>query len=198
MLGFLILIAGFLSDSWGRTPAIAPILLVDPALLQTNTVRESYSELARKEGDLSGFDCYACHEKGKALTLHYDANQNPVLPKEHEEITMRHGQHNRNNNCFNCHDENNLDQFQTRDGRALKFADSPALCGSCHGPTYRDWEAGAHGRISGKWTRAAGEFKREDCVSCHDPHLPKFPPRKPAPGPHPLRSGPDVFAPKHN
>jgi len=97
---------------------------------------------------------------------------------------MGHGQHGRNNNCFNCHNETNLTLLQPRDGRPLTFADSSPLCGSCHGPTYRDWEAGAHGRISGYWDRAQGPFKRQNCVNCHNPHSPKFPPRKPAPGPH--------------
>ena len=56
---------------------------------------------------------------------------------------MGHGEQGRNNNCFNCHDETNLELLQTRDGRVVKFQDSPQLCGSCHGPTYEDWEAGA-------------------------------------------------------
>ena len=65
---------------------------------------------------------------------------------------MGHGTHNRNNNCFNCHDEQNLELLQTRDGRQIKLAESPLLCGSCHGPTYRDWEAGRarpHRRLLG-------------------------------------------------
>ena len=64
---------------------------------------------------------------------------------------MKHGTHDRNNNCFNCHDEQNLELLQTRDGRQIKLAESPPLCGSCHGPTYRDWEGGAHGRTGGYW-----------------------------------------------
>ena len=71
---------------------------------------------------------------------------------------MAHGRHNRNNLCYNCHNESNLELFQTRDGRELKLADSTPLCGSCHGPTYRDWEAGAHGRTSGYWNRQLGAF----------------------------------------
>jgi hypothetical protein len=102
---------------------------------------------------------------------------------------MGHGTHKRNNNCFNCHDENNLELLQTRDGRQLKLTDSDlsGLCGSCHGPTYRDWEAGVHGRTSGFWDRAAGGYTRLGCPSCHNPHSPKFPGRQPAPGPHRLR-----------
>ena len=65
---------------------------------------------------------------------------------------MGHGEHGRNNNCFNCHNENNLELLQTRDGRVVKFQDSPQLCGSCHGPTYRGLGGGrprAHQRLLG-------------------------------------------------
>ena len=103
------------------------------------------------------------------------------------DIVMGHGQHGRNNNCFNCHNETNLVVLQPRDGRELTFAESTKLCGSCHGPTLRDWEAGAHGRISGFWDRSQGAIERKDCVNCHNPHYPHFPSRLPAPGPHPLR-----------
>jgi hypothetical protein len=171
-------------SGWTAGPGIP---LVDTNFLSTATVRRSYADLARAKEDLSDFDCYTCHEKGKPPTLRFDTNQNIVLPKEHSNIVMGHGSHNRNNNCFNCHNETNLERLQTRDGRELKFSDSPQLCGSCHGPTYRDWEAGVHGRISGYWDPNLGAVDRKQCVNCHNPHTPKFPGRKPAPGPHPLR-----------
>jgi mono/diheme cytochrome c family protein len=99
---------------------------------------------------------------------------------------MRHGRNARNDNCFNCHDPEGLDTLKTRDGRKLAITDSTLLCANCHGPTYRDWEAGIHGRTSGHWDRQLGSITRQDCVSCHDPHAPAFPFLKPAPGPHPL------------
>jgi uncharacterized CHY-type Zn-finger protein len=170
----------------------AKIPLVETQFLDTATIRKSYAELIRAKADLSDFDCYACHEKGKPPVLRFDAQQNIVVPKEHEDVVMGHGSHNRNNNCFNCHDEQNLELLQTRDGRHVKLAESPSLCGSCHGPTYRDWEAGAHGRTGGYWDRAAGPIKRQICVDCHNPHRPKIPPRKPAPGPHLLHPVADV------
>jgi predicted CXXCH cytochrome family protein len=129
-------------------------------------------------------ECYACHDKKNPPKLKFNAEGDVVVPKEHEDIVMGHGRHHRNNNCFNCHDESNLEALQTRDGRHLKISESPALCGSCHGPTYRDWEAGVHGRTSGYWKRDAGPIDRKVCTSCHNPHSPPFPPRAPAPGPH--------------
>jgi formate-dependent nitrite reductase cytochrome c552 subunit len=167
-------------------PAARPkrIPLVDTQFLDTATFRKSYAELIREKADLSDFDCYACHEKGKPPVLRFDAQHNLIVPKEHSDIVMKHGTHDRNNNCFNCHDEQNLELLQTRDGRQIKLAESPPLCGSCHGPTYRDWEGGAHGRTGGYWDPTAVVRKRQICVDCHDPHHPKIPPRKPAPGPH--------------
>ncbi len=184
---FLALAAAFIVKVWGRPTSLYPIPLVDASFLDTAPARESYAELVRKKADLSDFDCYGCHERGKPPPIRYDTNHSIIIPKEHANLVMGHGRHDRNNNCFNCHDEHNLEQFQTRDGRALKFAESTPLCGSCHGPTYRDWEAGIHGRTSGYWARELGGIQRRDCVECHNPHSPKFPGRKPAPGPHPLR-----------
>lgn len=186
---FCFLAVAFIADIWARpVNSLHSIPLVDTNFLDTATVRRSYADLVRAKEDLSDFDCYACHEKGKPPTLRFDTNQNLIVPKEHPDIVMGHGSHGRNNNCFNCHNETNLELLQTRDGHELKFSDSPQLCGSCHGPTYRDWEAGVHGRTSGYWNRSTGNCDRKQCVNCHNPHSPKFPGRKPAPGPHPLRA----------
>jgi len=184
---FLALAAAFLFTLWGRPAPLPPLPLVDLQVVNTAPVRTNLADLIRMKADLSDFDCYGCHENNKPPPLRYDANHNLIMPEEHKDIVMGHGRHNRNNNCFNCHNETNLVVLQTRDGRELKLEESTPLCGSCHGPTYRDWEAGVHGRTSGFWNRQLGAADRNGCVSCHNPHAPAFPPRKPAPEPHPLR-----------
>ena len=191
---FLGLSAAFLLNLWGHLSPLPSIPLVDSAFTSNRTVRVTYADLVRNKADLSDFDCYACHERNTPPPLRFDDQHNLIIPKEHENIVMGHGRHNRNNLCFNCHDEHNLELFQTRDGRQLKLADSTPLCGSCHGPTYRDWEAGVHGRTSGYWQRELGSITRVDCVSCHNPHSPRFPTMHPAPGPHPLRMKPALVA----
>jgi hypothetical protein len=185
---FLVLACLFLLDLWGRPPTLPHVPLVDPQFTVKTTVRTNLAELIRMGEDISFFECYGCHEQDNPPKLTFDENHNLVVPEEHSDIVMAHGRHNRNNLCYNCHEEANLELLQTRDGRELPLADSTPLCGSCHGPTYRDWEAGAHGRTSGYWDRELGPFERKDCVACHDPHSPRFPAQKPAPGPHPPRS----------
>jgi hypothetical protein len=187
MVAFLVLTMAFAFGPWDRPAPLPPIPLVEASVTNTATVRTNLAELMRRGADLSDFDCYGCHDKKKPPQLRFDAHHNLVVPEEHSDIVMGHGRHNRNNLCYNCHDEANLEGLQTRDGRELKLSESTPLCGSCHGPTYRDWEAGVHGRISGYWNRQLGPIVRQDCVSCHNPHSPAFPGRKPAPGPHPLR-----------
>jgi len=187
-MAFALLTLAFLGNLWGKLPATVAIPLVDTNFLETATVRRSYADLIKAGEDLSDFDCYACHEKDKPPPLRFDENQKLIIPKEHSNIEMHHGSHERNNNCFNCHNETNLEALQTRDKRELKMSDSTPLCGSCHGPTYRDWEAGVHGRTGGYWERSLGATDRANCVNCHNPHSPKFPSRPPAPGPYPLHS----------
>ena len=179
------LAAGFHFNLWGRQARPADIALVDTNFLSTATARVSAAELFATPGaDTSDFDCYVCHEKNKPPTLRYDSAGQLLVPTEHKDIVMGHGSHGRNNNCFNCHNESKLDTLQTRDGRELKITDSPSLCGSCHGPTFRDWEAGVHGRTGGYWDTKLGGLTFKPCTACHDPHHPKFPGRKPAPGPN--------------
>jgi hypothetical protein len=181
---FLALAGAFAGNFWGRPVPIIHYSLVDTNFLDIATPRQSYADLVKAADDISGFDCYACHDKAKPIALAYDKDHRIIIPKEHENIAMRHGRHERNNNCYNCHNEQNLELLQPRDGRELKFAESTQLCGSCHGPTFRDWEAGVHGRVNGYWRTQLGAKTRKDCVNCHDPHAPKYPGRKPAPGPH--------------
>ena len=188
VLVFFGLAAAFLGDLWGHPPARQQIALVDKSFLEKTPWRQTYADLVKAKEDLSDYDCYGCHDKNKPPPLRFDENQKLIVPKEHADIVMSHGSHDRNNLCYNCHNEQDLLTFQVRDGRVLKFDNIPPLCGSCHGPTYRDWEAGAHGRTNGYWDRSKGAMQRLVCANCHNPHAPQIPTRDPAPGPHALRT----------
>ena len=164
------------------------IPMVDAKFLATTPWRQTYANLVKAKADLSDYDCYGCHEKKNPPVLRFDEKQNIIVPQEHANIVMGHGSHGRNNVCYNCHNEKDLTTLQARNDQVIGFDNIPQLCGTCHGPTYRDWEAGAHGRTSGYWDRSKGDIVRLSCANCHNPHSPRIPTREPAPGPHALRA----------
>ncbi|MBI5775734.1 MAG: hypothetical protein HZA89_18610 [Verrucomicrobia bacterium] len=194
--GFLALAGAFLMNLWGRPAAVAFNPPVAPDFTNTATVRLSAAELFRTEGDTSGMACYSCHDEKKPVTVKFDAKGTVILSEPHRDLVMRHGRNNRNDNCFICHDSKNLVLLRAHEGQSFKLTESTRLCGSCHGPTYRDWEAGIHGRTGGFWSRQMGAATRQDCTACHDPHNPAFPPLKPAPAPRPLHLRGVATAPK--
>jgi hypothetical protein len=128
------------------------------------------------------------------LVVKLNTNGVVILSEPHQDIVMRHGQNNRNDHCFICHNPKNLEQLRAHEGQAFKLTESSQLCGSCHGPTYRDWEAGVHGRTVGFWDAKRGASTRSDCTSCHDPHSPAFAPIRPGPAPHQLHPKPAAAA----
>jgi formate-dependent nitrite reductase cytochrome c552 subunit len=88
------------------------------------------------------------------------------------------------------------DAFVDDAGGQIAWNQPQLLCAKCHGPVYRDWQAGSHGRANGYWDLSRGEQTRRKCIECHDPHSPPFQALKPAPGPNTLRMG-APFAPSH-
>ena len=143
--------------------------------------------LPREHGDLiiGMRNCAECHSPEKPVKLEYAADGAVILPEAHRNLAgMAHGRNFRNQGCYTCHDPDQLDRLHTPEGDRLRFEDATLLCAGCHGPTYRDWNAGIHGRTSGFWDRKAGPFRREECTSCHDPHAPRFTGLIPMPPPH--------------
>lgn len=129
------------------------------------------------------YNCMECH---KLLTArwHYDR---PMA--EHRDLVLEHGN---NRFCLNCHHATNRNAFVDYDGAEIAQADVVQLCAKCHGPIYRDWEAGVHGRSNGYWKPDAGPKTKLRCIQCHDPHRPKFQPMPPLP---PLRYPPRAAHP---
>lgn len=109
---------------------------------------------------------------------------------QHTEIHLQHGI---NTRCFNCHHRTNRDAFVDDYGGAIPWDQPQLVCAKCHGPVYRDWQHGSHGRTNGSWDVRQGTQTRRRCIECHDPHQPPFPPLAPAPGPHTLRMGPPEY-----
>jgi len=93
------------------------------------------------------------------------------LDQFHQGLNYRHG----NLTCLSCHHEDNYDQLRFSDGRAIEYSEVMQLCAQCHGPQFRDYQAGSHGGMSGYWDLNKGERVRNACVVCHDPHAPAYP-----------------------
>ena len=66
-------------------------------------------------------------------------------------------------------------------GGEIPWDQPQLLCAKCHGPVYRDWQHGSHGRTNGYWDASRGKQTRRKCIECHDPHRPPFPALQPAP-----------------
>ncbi len=119
------------------------------------------------------FPCNACHE---GLPVNAKRRE---LKDEHTSIKLRHAEQDRW--CLDCHSATNRDKLKLADGESIDFTESYRLCGQCHGNIYRDWKAGIHGKRVGYFK--GGKRTYFLCVSCHNPHDPKFKPIKPLPPP---------------
>ena len=119
------------------------------------------------------FPCTRCHDKPD------DFNVTPrTLVTNHRDIQLNHGS--REQWCYDCHNPSFRDKLRLAGGRLVSFDTSYELCGQCHGEKLRDWRYGIHGRRVGCWN---GERQYLLCVSCHNPHSPKFKPMHPRPRP---------------
>ena len=119
------------------------------------------------------FPCMDCHA---------DIVPNPTprtLEEDHDDLKLDHGLDGMW--CLTCHDLAERDSLTVYEGTVrIGFNDSPVLCGSCHGPQYRDWKARIHGKTTGSWETLGPRWL---CVECHDPHSPRFKPLKPEAAP---------------
>lgn len=173
------------STSGAALPAVArppaaqpPVGLFEDSHLDTTPPRRTRGlDLVRMGWT---YNCMECHQLLPAR-WHYDRPLN-----EHQDIRLDHGN---NRFCLNCHHPANRNAFVDYDGSEIPQAEVVQLCGKCHGTTYRDWQAGVHGRQNGAWDKRLGTRTRLRCIQCHDPHAPQFPSMKPmAPLRYPVRA----------
>ena len=162
----------------GSAEAPVSVGLIDPQALRVPLTDPPQVKIG---GLMQG--CMDCHFlfPSKLITDH------PL--QQHRHLRMDHGL---NDRCFNCHAYGDRSKLVLHDGELIGFEDSVRLCAKCHGPTWRDWDAGMHGRTMGSWDAASGRQQRLVCIQCHDPHAPAFDPIAPLPGPDTLRMGEEV------
>lgn len=178
-VAFLVLAAWFLWGGYGGSlpPPGSPVVVVAP---DARPLRQPLRDPPVTR--IGGFErhCMECHR------LFPSAEETARRLTQHTHIRLDHGL---NDRCFNCHDREDRNRLTLRGGTTILYAEAARLCAKCHGPTYRDWERGMHGRTNDYWDATRGVPRRLRCVECHDPHAPAFARMKPLPGPRTLRMG---------
>jgi hypothetical protein len=186
-LTFFSLGALLLVNPFRFTSPVPPATVVPEWATDIATVRHPS---LRPEIKLAGYTyrCSECHN------LFESPPETTRTLTQHTDIHLKHGI---NTRCFNCHHRTNRDAFVDDWGREIPYDQPPLVCAKCHGPVYRDWTHGSHGRTNGYWDTKKGPMERRKCIECHDPHEPPFPPMKPAPPPNTLRMGNQEFPAEH-
>ena len=110
--------------------------------------------------------CSQCHD-GKSMKP--DVRRRELAFHDEQQSIFDHDAEHRW--CLDCHDAQNRDVLKLASGAEVPFTESYRLCGQCHGDKFRDWRAGVHGKRIGMWD---GEKTYQLCVSCHNPHSPRF------------------------
>jgi hypothetical protein len=109
------------------------------------------------------FPCMQCHKDQK------DPKRRELGFHDEQQSVFDHDSEHRW--CLDCHDLQNRDVLRLASGAPVPFTESYRLCGQCHGDKFRDWRAGVHGKRVGMWDGAKTYLL---CVSCHNPHSPRF------------------------
>jgi len=71
--------------------------------------------------------------------------------------------------CLDCHHSDTRNKLVDNFGNEVSFDEPQKLCGKCHGPVYRDWRDGIHGKRIGEWA-STGKKRWWVCTECHNPH----------------------------
>ena len=158
------LAALFVADPWPYRrpypPAEAvPAWAVDTATVLNPTLKPETTVAAYK------YRCAECHR----LFPSPPETERPLT--QHRDVILAHGI---NDRCLNCHHRTNRDAFVADNGSQIPYDQPQLLCAKCHGPVYRDWTHGVHGRTNGYWNASYGPLDRKKCIQCHDPHSPAF------------------------
>ncbi len=124
------------------------------------------------KGNVITAACSNCHS---TTTPNITRNTVDDLFQAHRGLNYHHG----NLTCLSCHNAKDYDTIHLADGRSVAFPDVMNLCAQCHGTAMRDYNHGSHGGMNGHWDLTKGGRVRNNCINCHDPHMPKFPIVKP-------------------
>ncbi len=148
--------------AWGETEDLMPPVMPGDTSEPPDVLKSPF------------YPCSGCHATMKV-------NYTKRVPSAHPDKELKgHGEPIRW--CLDCHNAEDRDFLRLIGGEKVPFEKSYILCGQCHGPVYRDWQYGAHGKRTGYWN---GEKTFMICTKCHNPHHPRFPRITPEPAPTP-------------
>ena len=123
-------------------------------------------------GRVGSATCSTCHSLRQANL----ENRKPSDLREfHQDMPLSHGEL----ACYACHNPQDSDTLRLADGSAVEYTDVMNLCAQCHGVQARYYARGLHGGMAGYWDLSRGGRVRNNCIDCHDPHVPKFPTMRP-------------------
>jgi hypothetical protein len=128
----------------------------------------------------------ACHN-GKTVPVPKD--KSPRLLNMHQDIVpnsleLKHGKG--AIWCLDCHSATNRSKLISHKvEEEISFNQPQKLCGKCHGPVYRVWREGIHGKRIGMWTKG-GKKRWWVCTECHNPHDVEPPYKQIPPEPAPV------------
>ncbi|MBL4809938.1 MAG: hypothetical protein JKY43_07785 [Phycisphaerales bacterium] len=146
-------------------PGVWRVALSDPPIMEINSME---------------MRCNHCH------FIDMKTRDQARVLVQHTDIELSHGS---NDACLNCHDSADREKLTLRNGETVGFDHVEQLCAQCHGPIYRDWQKGIHGKTIGYWDTDLGPATKLSCTECHDPHSPAYDPMPLLPGPNTLRMG---------
>ena len=177
---FVALVLWFLLGSPFGTVPETDVEIVTAADIEVKPVRQVLSDEPYTKIASMDMHCMNCH-------MLFDSRpETPRRLTQHTHIVLDHGL---NDRCFNCHDNEQRDRLVLRGGKTIPYTEVALLCAKCHGPTYRDWQMGMHGKSMHGWDPEDPNRTRLRCSECHDPHAPAFKAYHPLPGPNTLRMG---------
>ena len=140
----------------------------DTVLVRTRYQGGLFRTETRKD-KIERFKCSQCHNN-KSVSVAQAAEM------AHGDIKLDHGGREKPLSCFTCHNKEQRDALETEAGVKVDMDHSYEMCAQCHFRQKKDWVGGAHGKRVAYW---AGQRVVKNCVSCHNPHSPRFEKRWP-------------------
>lgn len=167
-VAYLALAVLFQSELFGKPKLPAEVPLVSVMVTNTATIRRSANELIQAEADVSGMDCYACHEEGKEINLPVDENGVVALPKEHLDLVFGRRY------CIACHDESEGVEIEWDDDGNVVLPEYHKDLRMHHGRNDRNngcFNCHVQDKLNELQTRNGEKLKLTEsvrlCASCH-------------------------------